>query len=196
MSHYIAIEGGDGSGKSTVTSTLERRLSEAGHDVLIVREPGSTALGESIREILLDGDEMSPWAEAFLFAAQRAQLAAEIVGPALEEGTWVISDRSYYSSIAYQGGARGLGMDVVRRVNEAGLDGIEPDLVFVLDLEVEAALERQARPDRIGGEDQRFHQAVRDAYRILAAQEPNRVMLIDNSKRTDAVVDRIMSFLQ
>jgi len=196
LSHYIAIEGGDGSGKSTITSTLQRRLSEAGHDVLIVREPGSTALGESIREILLEGDEMTPWAEAYLFAAQRAQLAAEVVGPALEEGTWVISDRTYYSSIAYQGGARGLGMDVVRRVNEAGLDGIEPDLVFVLDLEVETALDRQDRPDRIGGEDHQFHQAVREAYRVLASQEPNRVMLIDNSARTEAVVDRIMSFLR
>ena len=87
-------------------------------------------------------------------------------------------------------------MDVVRRVNEAGLSGVVPDLVFVLDLEVETALDRQDRPDRIGGEDQQFHQAVRDAYRVLASQEPNRVMLIDNSARTEAVVDRIMSFLR
>lgn len=196
MSHYIAIEGGDGSGKSTVTSALEKRLLDEGHQVVVVREPGSTELGEAIREILLDGGEMAPWAEAYLFAAQRAQLTAESVAPALEAGIWVISDRTYYSSIAYQGGARGLGLEAVRSVNEAGLNGVEPDIVFVLDLEVGIALDRQDSPDRIGGEHANFHQAVRDAYRFLAAAEPERVILIDNTGQTEAVVDRMMSYLR
>ena len=193
MSRYIAIEGGDGSGKSTITSALEERLAGLGLTVLVVREPGSTELGEEIRRILLDGTEMTPWAEAFLFAAQRAQLAVEVVAPALEAGTWVISDRTYYSSIAYQGGARGLGLEKVRQINEPGLEGIEPDLVFILDLDVEVALERQAQPDRIGGEQHHFHQAVREAYRALAANEPERVFLIDNRADTNIVVDNIMS---
>lgn len=193
MSRYIAIEGGDGSGKSTITTALEQRLVSFGHSVLVVREPGSTELGEEIRRLLLDGSEMTPWAEAFLFAAQRAQLAAEQVAPALEAGTWVISDRTYYSSIAYQGGARGLGLDKVRAVNEVGLEGVEPDLVFVLDLDVGVALERQAQSDRIGGERHPFHEAVRQAYVAMAAHEPDRVFLIDNSADTNTVVDSIMS---
>ncbi|REK10489.1 MAG: dTMP kinase [Actinobacteria bacterium] len=192
---YIAIEGGDGSGKSTVASAVEKRLIDLGRETMIVREPGSTGLGESIRELLLDGDDMHPWAEAFLFAAQRAQLAAEVVAPALAEGIWVISDRTYFSSIAYQGGGRGLGMDTVRQVNEHGLDGVVPDHVFVLDVDVSVALNRQDRPDRIGGEDEEFHQRVRDAYRKLSEQDPERVVIIDNTLGLEEVVTRIMSHL-
>lgn len=195
MKHYIALEGGDGSGKSTVVDHLESRLSQHGHDVVVVREPGSTSLGEAIREILLDGAAMTPWAEAFLFAAQRAQLAEEVVRPALEAGRLVISDRTYYSSIAYQGGARDLGLEVVRRINESGLGGIEPDLVFVLDVPIDVALDRQHGPDRIGGEEAGFHQAVRDAYGVLAVDEPDRVFLIDNTMPVESVVNRIMDHL-
>lgn len=196
MSRYIAIEGGDGSGKSTVAAELQSRLQERGDQTLMVREPGSTALGEEIREILLHGTEMTAWAEALLFAAQRAQLAAEVVGPALAEGVWVISDRTYFSSIAYQGGARGLGPDVVRRVNEAGLNGVVPDLVFILDIDVSSALSRQDRPDRIGSEQAEFHEKVRATYRALADSEPDRVILIDNSREFTVVVDQIMEHLQ
>lgn len=196
VSRYIAIEGGDGSGKSTVSAELETRLRRSGEKTLIVREPGSTALGEEIREILLHGTDMTPWAEALLFAAQRAQLASEVVGPALADGIWVISDRTYYSSMAYQGGARSLGIDVVRQVNEAGLGGVTPDLVFILDVDVSEALSRQDRPDRIGSEEADFHESVRIAYRSLAESEPDRVFLIDNSKDLAGVVDQIMEHLQ
>jgi dTMP kinase len=195
MARYLAIEGGDGSGKSTVAAAVEKRLVDAGHSTLIVREPGSTRLGEAIRQILLDGDDMHPWAEAFLFAAQRAQLASEVIAPALAEGVWVISDRTYYSSISYQGGGRGLGMEIVRQVNEAGLNGVVPDHVFVLDIDVDIALERQERPDRIGGEGASFHEAVRDAYHRLATADPERVVIIDNTLELDAVVDQIMERL-
>ncbi len=179
-----------------MTSALEERLAADGHQVIVVREPGSTELGEAIRDLLLDGADMAPWTEAYLFAAQRAQLTFETVAPALEAGTWVVSDRTYYSSIAYQGGARGLGLETVRSVNEAGLNGVEPDIVFVLDLDVGVALDRQESPDRIGGEHSQFHQAVRDAYRVLAADEPERVILIDNTARTRAVIDRMMGYLK
>jgi dTMP kinase len=195
MGAYIAIEGGDGSGKSTVANAVEGRLKALGHETLLVREPGSTPLGEEIRKLLLDGDHMAPWAEAFLFAAQRAQLASEVIAPALEAGKWVISDRTYFSSVASQGAGRGLGTETVRSINETGLEGVEPDYVFVLDIDVEVALSRQGRPDRIGGEGPSFHRAVRGAYQQLAETEPERVKIIDNSMDLDAVVAEIMGHL-
>ncbi len=195
VSRYIALEGGDGSGKSTVAEAVEQRIQAAGYRTLVVREPGSTELGEHIRALLLDGSEMTPWAEAYLFAAQRAQLVREVVSPALSEGIWVISDRTYFSSIAYQGGGRGLGLDEVRSVNEAGLGGVVPDLVFVLDVDVEIALARQGRPDRIGGEQEEFHHAVRNAYRKLAAEEPERVVILDGSARLEVLADAIVEKL-
>lgn len=196
MSLYLAIEGGDGSGKSTVARAVAERLEERGHRTLIVREPGGTTLGEEVRDLLLHGAEMSPWAEAMLFAAQRAQLVTEVVRPALAADKWVISDRTLYSSIAYQGGGRGLGVDMVRRVNETAVEGVVPDLVFVLDVDVEVALERQHRPDRIGSEASDFHRRVHQTYRDLAAEEPQRVFLIDNSQDLDAVVAGIMDHIE
>ncbi|HEX6147920.1 MAG TPA: dTMP kinase, partial [Acidimicrobiia bacterium] len=118
---YIALEGGDGSGKTTLSSALAAQLRSDGDEVVEVREPGGTPLGEAVREMLLDSDHVDPWAEVFLFAAQRAQLVREVVAPALSRGAWVISDRTYYSSIAYQGRARGLGEEKVREINEIGL---------------------------------------------------------------------------
>ena len=195
MGAYIAIEGGDGSGKSTVATAVAEQLQSLGHETVIVREPGSTRLGEEIRKLLLDGDHMTPWAEAFLFAAQRAQLATEVIAPALDAGQWVISDRTYFSSVAYQGAGRGLGTETVRSINETGLDGVEPDHVFVLDIDVDIALGRQGRPDRIGGEDASFHRSVRSAYQQLAETEPERVKIIDNTMDLDIVVAEIMGHL-
>ena len=118
---YLAIEGIDGAGKTTVAAEVAGRLRDTGHDVITVREPGGTATGEEIRSVLLDPEgRMVAWTEALLFAAGRAQLAAETIRPALEAGKTVVSDRSVYSSLAYQGGARGLGFDLVRSVNAAG----------------------------------------------------------------------------
>ncbi|MGF1616466.1 MAG: dTMP kinase [Acidimicrobiia bacterium] len=195
MGAYIAIEGGDGSGKSTVGAAVAERLKALGHETVMVREPGSTALGEEIRKLLLDGQQMTPWAEAFLFAAQRAQLATEVIAPALSAGKWVISDRTYFSSVAYQGAGRGLGTETVRSINETGLEGVEPDHVFVLDIDVDVALGRQGRPDRIGGEDASFHRSVRGAYQQLAETEPERVKIIDNTMDLDIVVAEIMGHL-
>lgn len=196
MSLYLAIEGGDGSGKSTVADSIAKRLDEMGHKTLIVREPGTTPLGEEIRNLLLHGDDMAPWAEAFLFAAQRAQLAREVVAPALADGSFVISDRSIFSSVAYQGAGRGLGVGLVREINQAGLGGVEPDMVFVLDVPVDVALNRQNRPDRIGSEESSFHRRVLEAYRELAKDEPDRVFLIDNTLDVEEVVDQIMVHVQ
>ena len=119
---YVAFEGVDGAGKTTVTARVVERLTARGFEVVPVREPGGTPTGEAIRRVLLElGGVVGEWAEALLFAAARSQLAAGVVGPALAAGRAVVSDRSVYSSLAYQGGARGLGIAAVRRVNEAGL---------------------------------------------------------------------------
>lgn len=194
VSKYIGLEGGDGSGKSTVAEALRARLESAGHSVLVVREPGGTPLGEVVRGLLLDSEKLDDWAEVFLFAAQRAELAHQVVGPARETGVWVVSDRTYYSSIAYQGRARGLGVDLVRSINETGLDGITPDHVFVLDVDPGTALARQSRPDRIGGEGVEFQAAVRDGYLDLGDTDP-RVSILDGSLSVDVLVDQIMEIV-
>jgi dTMP kinase len=193
---YIALEGGDGSGKTTLSAVLAARLRAAGEEVVEVREPGGTPLGESVRKLLLDSEHVDPWAEVFLFAAQRAQLVQEIVAPALERGAWVISDRTYYSSIAYQGRARGLGEDRVRRINEIGLDGVLPGRVFVIDVDPGTALSRQHRPDRIGSESVDFQEAVMSAYRDLATSEPDLVVLLDGGEPVDDLVDQAMEALE
>ena len=163
-----------------------------GTKVIVVREPGGTALGEVVRGLLLDSESLDDWAEVFLFAAQRAELAAELVKPALDAGTWVISDRTYYSSMAYQGNARGLGVDRVREINELGLRGVVPDLVFVLDVDPKQALRRQDRPDRIGRESAVFQSRVREGYLALAAADPERVIVLDGSADVGEMVDSIL----
>ncbi|MEX1124525.1 MAG: dTMP kinase [Acidimicrobiia bacterium] len=195
MRRYLALEGGDGSGKTTVASALAARLRERGDQVVVVREPGGTDLGEKVREIVLDSDHVDRWAEVFLFAAQRSQLVRDVVLPALERGAWVITDRSYYSSIAYQGRARGLGEAKVREINEIGLEGVEPDHVFVLEVDPGTALGRQERPDRIGAESVEFQQEVHNAYAELARVEPQRVMLLRGDEDVDSLVERILAVI-
>lgn len=192
VGRYVALEGGDGSGKSTVARALAERLEAAGEEVVIVREPGGTPLGEAIRDLLLESETLDDWAEVFLFAAQRAELARAVIDPALSTGKWVVSDRTYYSSIAYQGRARGLGESEVRGINEQGLGGTIPDHVFVLDVDPGAALARQHREDRIGKEGVEFQERVRQSYRELARREPGRVTLLSGSMPVDELVDQIL----
>lgn len=191
VTKYVALEGVDGSGKSTVGKALVARLAGAGEEAILVREPGGTEVGEVVRTLLLESDSLDDWAEVFLFAAQRAELARDVIAPALRSGTWVVSDRTYYSSIAYQGRARGLGEEKVRLINETGLDGTIPDYVFVLDVEPDVALARQNSPDRIGKEGFAFQSAVRSCYLDLARSE-EKVSVLDGSLSVDEMVDRIM----
>lgn len=194
MTRYVAIEGIDGAGKSTVAREVVARLSAAGVAATMVREPGGTAAGEAIRHILLGhGSDLDDWTEALLFAAARAELAATVVAPALAEGTLVVSDRSYYSSLAYQGGARGLGVEVVRMVNEAGLRGVVPDLVVLLRLDAAAGLAREDEADRISAEGVAFQRRVADAYDALAAEDPERFVVIDATRPVDEIVDRVVA---
>lgn len=194
VSKYIALEGVDGSGKTTVGRAVVESLETSGKDAILVREPGGTELGEAIRVMLLDSDSLDDWAEVFLFAAQRAELVREVIAPALAAGTWVVSDRTYYSSITYQGRGRGLGEEKVRLINETGLDGVLPDHVFVLDVDPDVAFARQERPDRIGNEGVAFQAEVRASYIDLAAAE-EKVMLLDGSLAVDEMVSRIMDVI-
>lgn len=185
---YIAFEGVDGAGKSTVAEAVAEHLRADGFQVVGVREPGATAVGEAIREILLHShDDLVPWAEALLFAAARAQLAEQTLRPLLEAGAWVLSDRSVYSSLAYQGGARELGVDIVRTINAAGLAGVWPDLVILLDVEPHTGLAREEDTDRIGAEGVALQQRVAATYRTLADSDP-RVVAVDGSVDIEAVV--------
>lgn len=193
---YVALEGIEGTGKSSVARFLSGRLRQNGAPVTEVREPGGTPAGEAIRSILLSHEfRLDPWTEALLLAAARAQLAAEVVRPARARGEWVISDRSVYSSLAYQGGARSLGVADVRAVNEAGLGGTWPDLVVLLDVSPEVGLARQRVADRIGAEGVEFQARVAAAFHELAAAEPDRVVVVDASQPLDNVKSTVAEIL-
>ncbi len=187
---YVAFEGVDGAGKTTVATRVAERLAARGLDVVTVREPGGTPTGEAIRRILLDlGGVVGDWAEALLFAAARSQLAAEVVGPALAAGRAVISDRSVYSSLAYQGGARGLGIESVRRVNEAGLGGVWPQTVVLLRLDPSRGLAREEETNRISEAGLALQVKVAESYDRLAAAEPDRFVVLDATTGLAAVVE-------
>ncbi len=188
MSLYVALEGIEGTGKSTLSRLLADALRQEGHEVLTVREPGGTPAAESIRHVLLSADyQVEPWTEALLFAAQRAQLAAEVIRPALAGGAIVIGDRSVYSSLAYQGIGRGLGLDEVRTVNEAGLAGTWPDLVLWMALDAETGLAREDVEDRISAEGLEFLDVVARAYEHLAGLEPDRFVRVDAGRSIEEV---------
>ena len=191
---YIALEGIEGAGKSTVANRLADLLDDGARRVVRVREPGGTAAGERIRRVLLDtGSVLSPWAEALLFAASRSQLARDVVAPALEAGSWVISDRTVYSSLAYQGGGRGLGIDKVRALNEPGLEGVWPQMVVLLRIDPETGLARQEIADRIGGEGLAFQARVAAAFDEVAASEPERFLVVDASQDIGSVTDQVLA---
>jgi dTMP kinase len=194
---YVAFEGAEGAGKSSVVRRVADELAKLGSPVITVREPGGTAVGEAIREILLgDGSPPLPRAEAALFAAARAQLVSEIIVPALRAGSWVLSDRSVYSSLAYQAGGRGLPLDEVRAMNDIAIDGVWPSTVVLLRIDHTTGLERQAIGDRIGSEPLRFHERVTTMFDRLAEEEANRFVVIDASLPLGDVVASVMSSLR
>lgn len=177
---FISFEGVDGSGKTTQVALLADSLREEGRDVVATREPGGTPAGERIRELLLEGGEIAPWTEAALFAAARAQLVDEVIRPALARGADVICDRYIDSSLAYQGIARGLGVERVLELNLLATSGLLPDRTFFLAIAPEdTAGRKDAEPDRIEREGDEFAAIVDQGYRELAAIFAKRVVTID-----------------
>jgi len=192
---FVTLEGVDGSGKSTQAELAAAFLAEAGHEVVATREPGGTPLGERIRELLLDGPVMSAWAEAALFAAARAELAERVIRPALARGATVVSDRYLDSSLAYQGVARGLGVERVLELNAAVAE-LLPDRTFVLLVDEETSAARLGRrPDRMEREGGGFRQAVQAGYEALAERFPERIVLLDGTEPRDEIAARIREVL-
>jgi len=195
---FITIEGPEGAGKTTQAKRLVASLRQR-HDVLYTREPGGTPVGERIRALLLEEGhrEMSPQTEMLLFAASRAQLVSEILAPALDAGRLVVSERYADASLAYQGYARGLGVEVVRRVTEVATQGVVPDLTVMLDIQPAVGLERarqaegkegrRGRGDRLEQEDLAFFTRVREGFLTIATEERARVRLIDGDRTPEAV---------
>nr|NLD39935.1 dTMP kinase [Actinomycetales bacterium] len=171
---FLALEGGDGVGKSTQRALLGSWLEARGREVVLTREPGGTELGLLLREALLHGGHVDPRTEALLFATDRSHHVASLVRPALERGAVVVTDRYLDSSLAYQGAARSLGRDDVRHLSLWGTYGLLPDLTILLDLDPQQAAARRAgeRPDSLERESTEFHADVRAAFLELAAQEP------------------------
>ena len=193
---FITFEGIDGCGKSTQTALCKTWLEELGRNVLLVREPGGTKIGERIRELLLDkkNSSMAPMTELFLFEAARAQIVEETIKPALSEGTIVICDRFFDSSYAYQGCARGLGPEMVSRLNMDATGGLAPDITFFLDISVEGAIKRRntrgEEKDRIESAGDSFQEKVREGF-IRAASEDKRIVTVDASADPETIFKQI-----
>lgn len=198
---FITLEGGEGVGKTTQLAALAEALRARGKTVVTTREPGGSENAEAIRGLLLEGGEerWSAPAEALLFAAARTDHVDKVVRPALALGHWVLCDRFLDSSLAYQGGAGGLGIEEVRAINLFGIADCLPDrtLLLVHSQGAERALSRDGgESDRIGGRPASYHRAVEDAFRSIAVSEPERVRLIDASGSPAEVTDRLLAALE
>jgi dTMP kinase len=185
---FVTFEGLDGSGKTTQVELLRAALEGEGREVVATREPGGTPLGERLREVVLDGTPVTPWAEAALFAAARAELVERVIRPALERGADVLCDRYLDSSLAYQGIARGLGADRVLELNLQAVRGLLPDRTFLLLLDPEESARRgSSGRDRIEREGDDFRARVDRAYRELADLFPRRVVALDGARPPEEI---------
>jgi dTMP kinase len=193
---FVTFEGADGSGKSTQAELLRAALSGEGRDVVLTREPGGTELGEAVRTLVLNGPQMGAWAEATLFAASRAEHVEGVIRPALERGADVVCDRYVDSSLAYQGIARGLGVDAVLQLNLAVTEGLLPDVTFLLLLDPDVATGRQADPDRLEREGTELQAKVDAAYRELAGRFPERIVTIDAAGEPETIAKEVRERLR
>ena len=193
---FVTFEGLDGSGKTTQAELLAQALRGEGRDVVATREPGGTPFGEQVRALLLDGDDMSAWAEAALFAAARAELVERVIAPALEAGKDVVCDRYIDSSLAYQGIARDLGVERVLELNHHGTRGLLPDRTILVLVDPETAASRGGPSDRIERRSAHFHRAVDDAYRALAAIFPSRITTVDGTQPASDLAEEIRGRLR
>jgi len=190
---FVTFEGIDGSGKTTQVELLRAELESRGHEVVATREPGGTDLGEGIRTLLLRGPEMTGWPEALLFAAARAELVAETIRPALERGAWVLSDRYFDSSLAYQGVGRRLGFDAVLELNLTVTGALTPDRTFLLALSAEDAADRLSEHDRL--ETLPLQKLAERGYDEVASRFPERVVRLDATRPIDETAREIREHL-
>lgn len=200
---FLSVEGIDGAGKTTAILELAEYLRQLGLDVLLLREPGGTSVGEEIRQLLLDQKNkgMSDTCELLLFAAARAELTETIIKPAIAAGQVVICDRFTDSTVAYQGFARGISEEQIRTINQIATAGLEADRTFYLDLTVEVASERLANrsdkaEDRLDQEGMHFQSKVREGYLSQAKRYPDRIYTIDADQDTEAIVNEMMKVLK
>jgi dTMP kinase len=196
---FITFEGIDGSGKSTQLQLLAETLRQNGLKVLLTREPGGTALAENLRKVLLESNVSAP-AELLLFGAARAQHVAEVIRPALQESTFVLSDRFADSSLAYQGGGLGISREFIESMNQFACDGLQPDLTFLLDIDPLAGNKRQQlnhqKADAIEARGLGFLERVRQAYLQIALNDPERIITINAARAVDAVQCDIVATLR
>lgn len=196
---FITLEGGEGSGKSTQLDVLARRLVGGGLPVRVLREPGGTTVGEMVRAVLLDPDHagLDAVAELLLYEASRAQLVAEVIEPALAAGEIVLCDRFYDSTTAYQGFARDLPLEIVRRLNATATGGLAPDRTLVLDVDPALGIARATEQgaDRLEAESLAFHRRVREGFLSIADEEPRRVRVVDASGDVESVAREVAAAL-
>jgi len=196
---FIALDGIDGSGKSSQIQPLADWLRGRGATVTTCRDPGSTAAGDAIRGILLHRDDLhvAATAEMLLYMAARAQLVSEVIGPALARGEWVVSDRYLLANVVYQGHAGGLDRDVIRQVGGVATGGRMPDLVLLLDVDLETAARRLDRPlDKLENRGGDYRERLRRGYLAEAARDPEGIVVIDAAADRDVVADRIRNALK
>ena len=194
---FVSFEGLDGCGKTTQARLLADALAAEGADVVLTREPGGTPLGESIRDLVLHGDHVAPWAEAALYAASRAQHVEQVIRPALDRGATVVCDRYLDSSVAYQGVGRGLGLESVLQLNLAVVGGLLPDRTFLVEVDAETAAARVGgSPDRIERDGAGLWDRVAGAYRELAERYPERYVVVDGRRPVAAVAEEIRDHLR
>lgn len=207
MSYLITLEGGEGSGKTSIQKKVAAALEERGHSVVCTREPGGIDIAEQIRTVILDRGNiaMDPRTEALLYAAARRQHLVEKVIPALQEGKIVLCDRFIDSSLAYQGHARGLGIDEIYSINKFAIDGYMPDLTLYFDVEPAIGLSRieidaGREINRLDIESMKFHEAVQEGYKLLVARYPERIQVVDASGSIEAVFEeafaQILEFVE
>jgi dTMP kinase len=199
---FISFEGGEGAGKTTLINSLSKALQDAGRAVVVTREPGATPLGEKLRELLLDKSvyfPITPMAELLLFLCDRAQHIEQVIKPALAKDRIVLCDRFNDSTIAYQGGARGLGMEKIQSLCEGVCGETRPDITFFLDVDPAIGLNRakgqQRVLDRMEQEHLDFHNKVRAAFLMLARQDPGRIVVLDAAQSPDAILNQALQIL-
>lgn len=199
---FITFEGGEGCGKSTQVALLERALAERGHNVLLVREPGGTPVGEKVRDILLSkgSAQLDPLAELMLYEAARAQIVAQVIRPALAAGAVVLCDRFYDSTVAYQGYGRGLDVEAIDRLNAMATGGLAPDVTLLLKLDPQVGLARamgatggDGTGDRIEAAGLAFHERVAAGFEAVAQVHPERVVVLDACAGIEALHEQVLA---